>query len=121
MPRYCLFGDTLNTTSRMESTGLREIHVSRSTFETLLSLDEGYKIDIRGQTEIKIKGAPCNQLWALNAHHCCSEWWIYYSCLSFSPRDAWQELINQEIKVAFAKALQSAAEPWGAGRASARP
>ena len=67
------------------------------------------------------EGAPCNRLWALNAHHCCSGWWVYYSCLSFSPRDAWQELINQKIKVAFAKARQSAAGPWGARRASTRP
>ncbi|XP_035241618.1 retinal guanylyl cyclase 2 [Anguilla anguilla] len=57
MPRYCLFGDTVNTASRMESTGLPyRIHVNLSTVTILRSLNDGYRIEIRGQTELKGKG-----------------------------------------------------------------
>ncbi|XP_078812575.1 retinal guanylyl cyclase 2 isoform X1 [Oryzias latipes] len=57
MPRYCLFGDTVNTASRMESTGLPyRIHVNMSTVKILRSLNDGYKIDVRGKTELKGKG-----------------------------------------------------------------
>uniref|UniRef100_A0A3Q2Q4T9 guanylate cyclase n=1 Tax=Fundulus heteroclitus TaxID=8078 RepID=A0A3Q2Q4T9_FUNHE len=57
MPRYCLFGDTVNTASRMESTGLPyRIHVNCSTVKILRSLNDGYKIDVRGKTELKGKG-----------------------------------------------------------------
>ncbi|XP_062849360.1 retinal guanylyl cyclase 2 [Trichomycterus rosablanca] len=57
MPRYCLFGDTINTASRMESTGMPyRIHVHSSTVQILMALKAGYKVQTRGRIELKGKG-----------------------------------------------------------------
>jgi class 3 adenylate cyclase len=54
--QYDIWGDTVNTASRMESSGaIGRVNISRSTYE-LIKDEPGFAFEFRGKIEAKGKG-----------------------------------------------------------------
>ncbi|KAM6146376.1 LOW QUALITY PROTEIN: guanylyl cyclase C [Phoenicopterus ruber ruber] len=64
MPRLCWLESTVNTASRMESTGLPlRIHVSGSTINILNRTDCQFQYEVRGETYLKGRGTEITYWW----------------------------------------------------------
>lgn len=56
MPRYCVFGDTVNTANRLEGSGQAgSIHISEVTNQFLTEIIGGFITEPRGEVILKVR------------------------------------------------------------------
>ncbi|KAH9494507.1 Guanylate cyclase soluble subunit beta-2 [Bulinus truncatus] len=110
MPRYCLFGDTVNTASRMESHGIPgRIHLSPNTYSALQG--QGYLCKCRGDNFIKGKGMMKTYFLVGNQTHRITEPDDEFAPLAFLGDDeqpAGMDTISEDKQTDVAKEAQNA-------------